>query len=74
MSNVNSVPCELCYSNIVRGIIHKIGNVYVCDDCKRELDKSEGVWFDGHDAEQCVHTDPPSALASGAGSENSAGG
>lgn len=54
MSNMNSVPCELCYSNIVRGIVHKIGSSYVCDDCKQELEKSEGVWFDGHAAEQSV--------------------
>jgi len=55
MSNVNSVPCELCYSNIVRGIVHKIGSSFVCDDCKQELEKSEGIWFDGHDAEQSMH-------------------
>ena len=67
MSNINSVPCELCYSNIVRGIVHKIGNVYVCDDCKNELEKSEGVWFDGHDAEQCVHPTPRHAASNRTG-------
>lgn len=72
MNNVNSVPCELCYSNIVRGIVHKIGNVYVCDDCKSELDKSEGVWFDGHDAEQCVR--PTAAGGSDSGENSESGG
>ena len=32
------------------------------------------ILLGGDDAEQCVHTDPPSALVSAAGSENSAGG
>ena len=43
----NSIPCELCYCNIVRGIIHEIHDVYVCDDCKELLEKSEGIEFDG---------------------------
>lgn len=32
------------------------------------------TWHNVIAAEQCVHTDPPSALVSAAGSENSAGG
>lgn len=43
-----SVPCELCGGNIVVGIVHRINNLFVCDECKTALMQSEGVEFDGH--------------------------
>ena len=51
----NSVSCELCGINVVRGIIHKVDTGYVCDDCKWKLSDSEGVYFGSLDdlSEDC---------------------
>lgn len=49
---IKSIPCELCCSNIIRGIVHKINSQYICDDCKTKLEDSEGIYFDGKEEEK----------------------
>lgn len=41
-----SVLCELCYANIVRGIVHETEYGYICDDCAQMIRESDSVWFD----------------------------
>ena len=47
----NSIPCELCGTNTVRGIVHEIkaqpGN-YICEECCRSLQDDDGHYFDGY--------------------------
>jgi hypothetical protein len=51
-----SVPCELCSSNIVVGLVYEFEpDIFICDECRDKLVKIEGFWFDGHAAEQSVH-------------------
>ncbi|KKM25404.1 hypothetical protein LCGC14_1595370 [marine sediment metagenome] len=42
-----SVPCEGCYTNVVRGIIYKMpGGGYLCDECREALIIDEGEHYD----------------------------
>lgn len=53
MPKGNSVPCELCSSNIAVGLIYEFEpGIFICDECRDKLVKIEGFWFDGHAAEQ----------------------
>jgi hypothetical protein len=45
---LSSVPCALCWANIVKGIIHKINDNYVCDKCAGKLRDDEGIEYDGY--------------------------
>ena len=45
-----TIICELCTSNILRGIVYQMKNgFYVCSDCKDELEKIKGIEFDGRE-------------------------
>ena len=56
MPKGNSVPCELCSSNIVVGLLYEFEpGIFICDECRNKLVKIEGFWFDGHAVEQGLH-------------------
>lgn len=56
MPKGNSVPCELCSSNIVVGLLYEFEpDIFICDECRDKLVKIEGFWFDGHAVEQGLH-------------------
>ena len=42
-----SIPCESCYGNIVRGIMHKFpdGENFICHECYEKIDP-EGFYYD----------------------------
>ena len=47
-----SVPCEICYTNIIVGIIYRIQRpgcpeVIICDECQRVIADAEDEYFDG---------------------------
>jgi len=44
---MKTIPCELCHTNILKGIVHKIHGVYVCDGCKCYLEESDGEYYNG---------------------------
>ncbi len=44
----NIIPCELCTTNILKGLVYKMkSGFYVCQECKDELEESEPIDFDG---------------------------
>ena len=56
MPKGTSVPCELCSSNIVVGLVYEFEpDIFICDECRDKLVKIEGFWFDGHAAQHSVH-------------------
>lgn len=54
--------CDLCHHGIVRGIIHRIGDSFVCHDCRNKLVESYGEEVDetanAQQAAQPVNTCP----------------
>ena len=42
-----SIPCESCYGNFSRGIMHKLpeGHNYICHECYIKIDP-EGEYYD----------------------------
>ena len=55
---MKTIPCELCHTNILKGLVHKIHGVYVCNGCKCCLAESDGEYFNGRHTRageyQCV--------------------
>ena len=65
MPKGDSVPCEVCSSNIVVGLVYEFEpDIFICDECRDKLVKIEGFWFDGHAAEHNAHLTPESLASS----------